>query len=162
MWFHVPPNKTCTTHNNRIIPVITIVYLLTAKLPITMGKSVISDITTDAKSTSTGSTSATSFSSSSGGRQRRKWSHNNKPAIMNTVTFKGANLELTKKVFVIVPSQASKYDKAYKALITYFGSKFDHRVSRAFEQKDSDVGRKMLIFPSAPMINKVVQVATEG
>ena len=59
---------------------------------------------------------------------------------MNTDTFKGANLELANKVFVIGPSQASKYDEAYKALITYFGSKFDHRVSRAFEQKDADVG----------------------
>ena len=82
--------------------------------------------------------------------------------IINIDTFKGANLELVNKVFVIGPAQASKYDEAYKVLITYFGSTFDHRVSRAFEQKDSDVGRIMLILPSVLMIDKVVQIATEG
>ena len=75
---------------------------------------------------------------------------------INIDTFKGANLELVNKVFVIGPSQASKYDEAYKALITYFGSKFDHRVSHAFEQKDSGVVRNMRILSSAPMIDKVV------
>lgn len=133
MWFHGPP-KTCTTHSNRTKHATIIVYLLITKIPTTMGKSIISDITTDIKSTGTGSTSATSFSSSSGGRStRKKWNNNNKPMTINIDTFKGANLELVNKVFVIGPSQASKYDEAYKALITYFGSKFDHRVSRAFK-----------------------------
>ena len=59
-------------------------------------------------------------------------------------------------------SQVSQYDEAYKAIMTYFGTTYDHRVQRAFEHKDDSIGLTMLRKPSAPMIDKVVQVATVG
>ena len=57
-------------------------------------------------------------------------------------------------------SQASKYNKTCKALIIYFGLKHDQRIYRAFEHKDADVGRRTLVKPKPPMVDKVVQEAT--
>ena len=59
-------------------------------------------------------------------------------------------------------SQASQYDEAYKEIMTYFWTTYDHGVQRAFEHKDDSIGLTMLRKPSAPMIDKVVQVATVG
>ena len=135
---HVPI-KMCTTYGYRSIPAIISVFLLIAKPPIMMGKSIISDITTDIKSVTTGSTSGTSSSSSGGCTTRKKWNAH-KPCSINANTFTGANVDLTNKVFIVGAAQASKYDEAYKALVTYFGSKFESRVSQAFEQKDTEFG----------------------
>ena len=77
-------------------------------------------------------------------------------------TFKGASPALSGKVFISGPSQALKYDEAYKALIHYFNVKYDHRVSRAFETKDPSLGLSLLIRPTPPKITKVVQVPTLG
>ena len=66
------------------------------------------------------------------------------------------------KGFVLGGSQASKYDEAYKAIVTYVVTKFDHRISRDYELKDADAGRSMLTKPNAPMKDKIVQVATIG
>ena len=49
-----------------------------------------------------------------------------------------------------------------KALVTYFGSKYDQRVYRAFQQKDVDAGRSTIIKPMPPMIDKVFQEVTLG
>ena len=70
--------------------------------------------------------------------------------------FKGTNDELKGNVFVKGSSQAAKYDETYKALVIYFGLKYDQRVYRAFEHKDVSVGRKTLNKPNPPMIEKVV------
>ena len=64
------------------------------------------------------------------------------------------------KVFTTGPSQASRYDEAYKALLHYFGNKFDHRVYRAFERKDVSVGLIPLVKPIPPKIKKIIQEAT--
>ena len=58
--------------------------------------------------------------------------------------------------------QALQYDEAYKILMTYFGTTYDHRVQDAFEYKDDSIGINMLTKSAAPMIDKVVQVATLG
>ena len=88
-----------------------------------------------------------------------RWS-NNRPVI--TTTFKGAIPELSSKVFVTGPSQATRYDDAYRALIHYFGNKFNHRVYRAFERKDISVGLSLLTKPRPPMVKKVIQEPTAG
>ena len=54
--------------------------------------------------------------------------------------FKGANDDLKGKVFVKGTLQVAKYDEVYKALIVYFGLKYDQRIYRAFEHKDANVG----------------------
>ena len=77
-------------------------------------------------------------------------------------TFKGANTDLRGKVLVMGVFQVLKYNKAYKALIIYLGENYGQRTYRAFKQKNTDVGRNMLTRPGAPMIDKVVQVATLG
>ena len=84
------------------------------------------------------------------------------PRPTNTAPFKGAVPELSGKVFVTGPSQAARYDDTYKALLHYFGNKFDHRVYLAFEKKDKDIGLSLLTKPSVPMIKKIVQEATAG
>ena len=66
-----------------------------------------------------------------------------------STNFKGAISKISTKVFVSGPQQASKYDIAYKALLTYFGSHFDHRVHQAFKQKDKAVGLALLKKPTA-------------
>ena len=71
-------------------------------------------------------------------------------------------MDLKGKVFIKGTNQAACYDDAYKALMTYFGSKYDQRVYRAFEQKDATAGSKMLKKPVAPMVDKVIQEATLG
>ena len=122
---------------------------------------VVSDITGDNKSTA----SALSSSSSSRGsqRSRKKWGGKHGiPSNVATESFKGANNDLKGKVFIKGKAQASKYDEAYKALITYFGLKYDQRIYRAFEHKDADVGRSTITKPKPPMINKVVQEASLG
>ena len=151
-----------------IIPVfLTIVTLVT-----TMGRLVVPDTTMDANSATTNTTSRTSNSSTEGTQNaRKKWNGNKHLSANNTVyklgsiatdTFKGVNSDICHKVFVVGPTQASKYDEAYKSLITYFGAKYGHRISRAFEQKYADVGRKMLVCPSPPMTTKVFQEASVG
>ena len=84
------------------------------------------------------------------------------PRPTNTAPFKGAVPELSGKVFVTGPSQAARYDDTYKALLHYFGNKFDHRVYLAFKRKDKDIGLSLLTKPSVPMIKKIVQEATAG
>ena len=80
----------------------------------------------------------------------------------NTSTFQGANVDLAGKVFVKGPLQAAKYDEAYKAILTYIGSNYDHRVYKAFEYKDKSKGLNLLTKPTAPKIKKIIQEATIG
>ena len=87
-----------------------------------------------------------------------KWN----PTRQTVSTFKGAIPELSGKVFVTGPSQATKYDETYKALLHYFNSKYDHRVYRAFEAKDTTVGLGLLTRPTPPKIKKIVQEPTPG
>jgi len=63
--------------------------------------------------------------------------------------FKGAISELSGKVFVSEAHQATKYDDAYKSLLSYLGTHFDHRVHQTFEQKDEAVGLALLTKPVA-------------
>ena len=91
----------------------------------------------------TKSTTPTSILSGASRRHKKKWNRQHGTQInMAGDTFKGANDELKGKVFVKGPSQAAKYDEAYKALIIHFRRKYDQRVYRAFEHKDTSVGRK--------------------
>jgi len=134
--------------------------------PLTMGKTdpddtIVSDLTSDSKSTA----STISFSSSSRGslRNRKKWNnHHGIPMNVAVDSFKGANDELKGEVFMKGASQAAKYDETYKALIIYFGLKYNQRIYRAFEHKDVDVGQSTLVKLRPPMILKVVQEATLG
>ena len=89
-----------------------------------------------------------------------KWGK--RTANTNTSTFQGANVDLTGKVFVKGPLQAAKYDEAYKAILTYIGSKYDHRVYKAFEYKDKSKGLNLLTKPTAPKMKKIIQEATIG
>ena len=126
---------------------------------------VVSDITG-----STGTLITSTSNSSSlilgGSRRSRNRNRGSKPQVPTRVaiknTFKGAHTKLSGKVFINGPTQAASYDEAYKAIIMYFGSKYDQRVYHAFEQKDANAGRKLLIKSTAQMIEKVVQIATEG
>merc|ERR1740124_1955217 len=122
---------------------------------------VISNLTSDSRSTiSTASSSSSSINSQ---RLRKKWdSHPLIPSNIAINWFKGSSEDLKGKVFVKGASQAEKFDETYKALIIYFGLKYDQRIYRAFEHKDADVGRSKLVKPKPPMINKVIQEATEG
>ena len=80
----------------------------------------------------------------------------------NISTFQGANVDLNGKVFVKGPLQAAKYDEAYKAILTYIGSNYDHRVYKAFDYKDKNKGLNIITTPSAPKIKKIIQEATIG
>ena len=84
------------------------------------------------------------------------------PKSMSSASFKGAIPELANKVFISGPTQATKYDEAYKSLTHYFGKKFNHRVFRAFEKKDEAVGLALLTKPKAPKVKKIVQVGSIG
>ena len=44
----------------------------------------------------------------------------------------------------------------------YFGSKYYHRVYRAFEHKDAYIGRNTIVKPNPPMVIKNFQEATLG
>ena len=57
-------------------------------------------------------------------------------------------------------TQASKYDETYKALVIYFGIKYDQRIYHVFQQKYANVERSMILKPTPPMIEKVVHEAT--
>ena len=154
MRFYIPI-EISTRYGYRSLPVIIPVFLIIATLATTMGRLTTPDITKDVNST-TNTTSGTR-------NGRKKWNGTSNTAhklgAIATDTFKGANSDLYNKVFVVGPTQASKYDEAYKSLITYFGVKYGHRISRAFEQKDADVGRNMLVCPNPPMTTKVVSIA---
>ena len=80
----------------------------------------------------------------------------------NILTFQGANVNLNGKVFVKGLLQATKYDKAYKAILTYILSNYGHRVYKVFEYKDKSKGLNLLSKPSAPKIEKIIQEATIG
>ena len=71
-------------------------------------------------------------------------------------TLKGAIPELSGKVFITGPSQATKYDETYKALLHYFNNKYDHRICRAIEAKDTTVGLALLTRPTPPKTKKTV------
>ena len=129
----------------------------------TMGKlhqdgTVVSDLTGDSRSTAS---TVSSSSSARSHRTKKKW-RGIPTNVGVTESFKGANDDLRGKVFVKGATQASKYDETYKALIIYFGLKYDQRIYRAFEHKDADVGRNTIVKPKPPMISKIIQEATEG
>ena len=73
-----------------------------------------------------------------------------------------SKLRTKRKVFIVGPSQASKYDEAYMALLTYLDRKFDHKVHHAFEHKDARAGTNVLIKPIPPMVRKIAQEASMG
>ena len=99
----------------------------------------------DGKSNATITTASSSSLSSK--RSKANWINNRGTIPIVIKIFKGANSDLRGKVFIVGPSQASKYDEAYKALLTYLGAKFDHKVHRAFEHKDAGMGTNMLHKP---------------
>ena len=111
-----------------------------------MCRSIISEIISDTKSTGTVSTS--NMSSLPSASTKKKCS-SRRIASSNVDIFKGGNPDLFNKVFVIGGMKASEYDDAYKLLITYLVTKFNHRISGAFELKDANAGRIMLIKPNA-------------
>jgi len=142
--------------------IIFIILLLILKMTNkTSDATVMSDLTGGSKSVGTAATSRSSSSSGEPSRVRRKW-NNQKHVPFTTDIFTGSNLNLQGKVFIMGMLQASQYDEAYKAIMTYFGMTYDHRVQCAFEHKDASIGLNMLTKPPAPMIDKVVQVATLG
>ena len=63
-----------------------------------------------------------SSSSLSSKRNKANWGNNRITIPIVIEIFKGANSELQVKVFIVDPSQASKYDEAYKVLLTYPGA----------------------------------------
>ena len=149
------------------ITIVTVSLFLNNKTMTVPDDTVVSDITNgDSKLFTTASTSASSVSGGSQcDRHRRKW-NNSKPQVPTRVAikndFKGSNTEVSGSVFIKGPTQAASYDEEYNALMTYFGGKYDQMMYRAYEQKDSNVGRKFLLKPSTLMIDKVVQIATLG
>ena len=149
-----------------IILAIIFIDTRTAKSSEVMGKSTTGN-TTVSELTGDNRSIVSHSSSSSDGRQRqRKKYHNNRtrpiPPNVAVDGFNGATDLLKGKTFVMGGTQAAKYDEAYKALLTYFGSKYDQRIYRAFQQKDADAGKSTIIKPTPPMIMKVVQEPTEG
>jgi len=147
-----------------VVTILVIVVITT--FPVNMTKiktegTVISDLTSDSQSTA--STASSSSSSRNSQRLRKKWgNHRLIPSNVAIDLFKGSNNDLKGKVFVKGVSQAAKFDETYKALIIYFGLKYDQRIYRAFEHKDANVGRSKLVKLNPPMINKVIQEATKG
>ena len=147
----------------RLVITFIIIFITGLSTPMTKNTSatVVSELTGDSKSTT--STALSSASSGLQQRGRKKWNnHRSIPLSVATDTFKGANAELRGKVFVKGASKAAKYDEAYKALVIYFGTKYDHRVYRAFENRDADIGRSTIVKPVPPMVDKIVQEATLG
>ena len=94
----------------------------------------ISDLTSSTKHIrSTKSTSNTTRTSSMSSNQKNnKWgnSRNRKNSIIShsVTSFKAANVDIHGKVFIKVPIQTSKYDEAYKTIVNYIGSRYDHYV----------------------------------
>ena len=85
----------------------------------------------------------------------------NKSAPASIDSFKGTISELRGKTFILRPTQASKYDKALKALLLYISNKFDHRVHRLFEEKIMSVGLALLQEPDASTKPKEDNAAKE-
>ena len=71
-------------------------------------------------------------------------------------------MNLRGKVFVKGLLQVAKYDEAYNALLNYIGSTYYYRVYNAFEYKDRAKGDNLITKPIAPMMTKVVQIASVG
>ena len=83
-------------------------------------ETIVSDLTIDTKSIT--STSLSSSSSRGSHRGKKKWGGNHSvPSNVAINQLKGATDELKGKVFIKGPTQAAKYDEAYKALVIYFG-----------------------------------------
>ena len=104
-------------------------------------------------------------SAPSANQKNNKWgTSRNKNSNMNpsALSFKGLNVDLRGKVFVKGPLQAANYDEAYKALLSYIGSKYDHRVYKAFEYKDRAKGSNLLTKSRSLMMTKVIQVKYIG
>ena len=103
MWYQ-SHTKVCTKYDLRVPSVIIIAIIFITRLYNTMVKSIISDITTDIKSITTKSTPGLS-SSSLIKSDRKKW-NNHRYDPTSVETFKGANVDLLNKVFVLGGSQA--------------------------------------------------------
>lgn len=92
-------------------------------------------------------------------QKNKKWGN---PCNKNTKTahlassFKDAHAELRRKLFIKGPLQASKYNKAYKAILTYLESKYNHRVYTAFKYKDKNKVTHLFKKPKAPKISKII------
>jgi len=93
-------------------------------------------------------------------RLTEKWGNTTKNVAPTTPYFKGNVAELSGKVFISKPHQASKYDDTYKFLLSYFGTTYDQCVHQAFEQKDSTVGLVLLTKPITPK-NSVTTVTID-
>ena len=123
----------------------------------------ISELTCDTKSRrSQKTTSTTGTGSESSKYNQNKWvfARKNKPDSSTFDNIKGSHPELRGKVFTKGALQASRYDDAYKAILIYVGTKFDHRVFKALEYKDRTKCLSLLSKPKAPMVIKVIQVVT--
>lgn len=108
-----------------------------------------------APTTATDKTNGTTRTSSVSSKPKGKWSIPcNKIQSCNYVptalSFKGAHVDLYGKLFIKGPLHAAKYDKAYKTILAYIGSNYDHYVYTAFKYKDTANGLGLLTKPSAP------------
>ena len=81
------------------------------------------------------------------GYDKNKWG-GGRSVVASTPSFKGALPNVG--TFIAGTQQAAQYDESYKALLSYFGNHFDHRVHKAFEAKDASMGLGLLTRPVAP------------
>ena len=63
-------------------------------------------------------------------------------------------MNLRGKLFIKGSLPAVKYDKAYKDILTYVGSKYNHHVYKSFEYQGKTKGSSILKKPKAPMVKK--------
>ena len=87
---------------------------------------------------------------------------NANPNAASSELFKGAHADFKEKIFIKGPTHVDKYDDALKAYLTFFDTKYDQRVKRAFIQKDKAAGTNTRKKPKALMIKIVKQFATVG
>jgi len=66
------------------------------------------------------------------------------------------------KVFIKGPTQAAKYDEAFKSYITFVGTKYGQQVKRAFIHKNRAAGTRTMNNPKVSMIRIIKQFSAIG
>ena len=89
-----------------------------------------------------------------------KWGESNPSS--NISTYQGKNADLNGNFFIKGPLQVAKYDEVYKVTLRYIGSKYNHRVCKAFVYEDMSKDPNLLTKPSASKSLKIIQEVTLG
>ena len=129
--------------------------MVDTKTKIDTQDTVVSDITGNIKSIATRNIASGSISSLT--RSKPRWSASHPKG-----TLIWSSAALTGKVIMKGTTQATKYNEAYKSLITYVRTTYDHHVRKVFEIKDRSKGIKILTKPSAPTIRNIIQEVISG